>query len=310
MLPPGSLKERWLASSVALLWCATLASPAAFCKERVVDKLSEGITPTKKIVYKTIGKEQLHLDVFEPANYRSTDKRACIVIFPGGGWTRLFYQECYVLAQRLADKGMVGICVEYRVIDKKRGSNVFDCVKDGRSAMRYIRGNAKKLGIDPERIVVSGFSAGGHVAVGTALFDSVNDARDDQEISPRPNALVLYYPVIDTSKEGYGQQKIGPRWKELSPAHQVKAGVPPTILFQGTADTVTPCAGARSFQKEMELHGNQSELITHEGGNHGYLIFDLKLFEETMQRTESFLKKNGFLERRTNIRNQSSLTPR
>jgi len=295
MFSPSSLRKRWLTSSVALLLCATLASPAAFCKEHVIEKLSEGIAPTKKIAFKTIGNEQLHLDVFEPANHRSTDKSACIVIFPGGGWTSLFYGECYALAKRLADKGMVGICVEYRLIDKKRGATVFDCVKDGRSAMRYIRGNAKKLGIDPERIVASGFSAGGHVAVGTALFDNVNDAGDDKEISPRPDALVLYYPVIDTSKEGYGQKKIGPKWKELSPAHQVKAGVPPTILFQGTADTVTPCAGALSFQKEMELHGNKSELITHEGGNHGYLIFDLKLFEEAMQRTESFLKKNGFL---------------
>ena len=70
----------------------------------------------------------------------------------------------------------------------------------------------RNFGIDPNRIVVSGASAGGHVAAGTALFEEVNEGTDNLDISCRPDALVLFYPVIDTSEHGYGQKKIGDRW--------------------------------------------------------------------------------------------------
>lgn len=113
-------------------------------------------------------------------------------------------------------------------------------MKDGRSAIRYLRANAKPLGIDADKIVVSGGSAGGHVAVATALFDQVNESSDDISISCLPDALVLLNPVIDTSEKGYGQEKIGDSWKELSPVNQVKANLPPTIIFHSTNDQVVP----------------------------------------------------------------------
>jgi acetyl esterase/lipase len=149
---------------------------------------------------------------------------------------------------------------------------VFDCEKDARSAVRYIRAHAAELGIDPQKIVVSGGSAGGHLAVSTAFFDKVNEDSDDLTISATPVALVLLSPVIYTSKEGYGQAKIGERLQELSPAHNVRAGLPPTLIFHGTGDFVTPFAGA-----------------------HGYLMRDKALFDDTMKKTDAFLKSLGLL---------------
>src|SRR5439155_382516 len=124
---------------------------------------------------------------------------------------------------------------------------VFDCVKDARSAVRYVRAHAGELGIDPQNIIVSGGSAGGHLAVATAIFSGVDEVGEDTSVSPVPNALVLLFPVIDTSKEGYGNAKIGERWKELSPAHNVRSGLPPTIIFHGTGDTTCPFKGAQMF---------------------------------------------------------------
>jgi acetyl esterase/lipase len=185
---------------------------------------------------------------------------------------------------------MVAISVEYRLAKPKAGVTVFDCVKDARSAMRYVRAHAAELGIGPQKIVANGGSAGGHLAAATALLEGVDEAGEDMSVSCVPNALVLYFPVIDTSKEGYGNAKIGERWQEISPLHRVKAGVPPTIIFHGTGDTVTPFKGAQAFRDAMLKAGNRCELDVNEGGKHGYLMFDRALYEDTLRKTEAFLK--------------------
>jgi acetyl esterase len=116
------------------------------------------------------------------------------------------------------------------------------------------------------------------------------DETDDKLVSPVPAALVLLFPVIDTSQEGYGNTKCGVRWQEISPLHRVKAGAPPTIIFHGTGDTVTPFAGAQAFRTAMQKAGNRCELIVNQGGRHGYLMFDRGLYDETMQKSEDFLR--------------------
>ncbi len=188
---------------------------------------------------------------------------------------------------------MIGISLEYRL--RRGNTTVFDCVRDARSAVRWIRSNADVLGIDPNKVAVMGGSAGGHLAVSTALFKSVNDVNDDKTVSARPDVLILLYPVIDTSADGYGQQKIGERWRELSPVHNVRAGLPPTLVLHGTGDAVTPYVGARDFHRMSITAGNQCELVTHPGGRHGYLIFDPKLFDDSLNRMREFLARHDLV---------------
>lgn len=262
---------------------------------RPLDPIAAKIEPTRTVAYKRVGERELRLHVLEPSGHRREDRRSAFVIFHGGGWTGGTPRRVYPFADYFRQRGMVAVSVEYRLLGKDVDTTVFGCVKDGRSAIRYVRQHASDFGIDPNKIVVAGCSAGGHVAAGTALFQDVNDEQDDTAVSSLPNALVLYYPVIDTSPQGYGQQKIGDSWRQLSPAHQVRAGLPPAILFHGTGDTVTPYAGAAVFQSRMLEVNNPCELVSHQDGIHGYLIFDLELFDAAMLRTAKFLQANHLL---------------
>lgn len=261
-----------------------------------VGKLAAKLEPQRKAVYRKVDGRELYLHVFEPDGWKPTDRRGCFVIFHGGGWTGGEPRRMYPFAEHFARQGMVGISVQYRLLNAKRGTTVFDCVKDARSAVRFVRSHADSLGIDPGKICVSGGSAGGHVAVGTALFDGVDAEGEPAEVSCVPNALVLLFPVIDTSEDGYGRAKIGERWRELSPVHQVRGKVPPTLIFHGTGDTVTPFAGAEAFRAAMVRAGNWCELDAHEGGRHGYLMFDRDLYLDTLRKTATFLTVLKLLE--------------
>lgn len=254
------------------------------------------LKPSRIVIFKTIGETKLGLHVFEPEGFKPGDQRPCFVAIHGGGWVSGDAERFYKFADHFAKLGYVGISVEYRLLSKTNGVTVYDCVKDGRSAIRYLRQHAAELGIDPHHIAVCGGSAGGHVAASTALFDDINEAGDDAKISCVPDALVLYFPVIDTSTEGYGNAKCGEKWQELSPLHRVKPGLPPTIVFHGTADTTTPFKGAKAFDEAMRKAGNRCELVVNEGGKHGYLMPSPKpeLFNEAMRRTEEFLKSLGW----------------
>ncbi len=250
---------------------------------------SATLEPSKKVVYKLVDEHELYLHVFEPEDFQSGDRRPCFLVIHGGGWVGGEPRRMYPFADHFAKRGMVGISLEYRLCNKSKGITVFDCVKDGRSAVRFIRSHANSLGIDPQQIIVSGGSAGGHVALGTALFNQVNDTNDPVDVSPVPNVLVPLFPVIDTSPAGYGNQRIGKRWRELSPVDHVRSGLPPTIIFHGTSDTVTPFAGAKKYQELAIQKGNRCELVVRKQGKHGYLMFDDKLYLETLKQIEDFL---------------------
>lgn len=274
---------------------ATSPTPAKPKSKDYVDTLGEGLQPTRSITYKTIGDRQLQLHIFEPAGFKTTDKRTCYITIHGGGWGGMTPARMFPFADHFAKLGMVGISVQYRLYNAKTQTTVFDCVKDARSAVRYVRAHAAELGIDPNKIIVSGGSAGGHLAAATAFFDSINETGEDTSVSCKPNALVLLFPVIDTSTEGYGNAKVGKDWQTISPAHQVTPGAPPTMVFHGTGDTVTPFKGAKAFHEAMLKAGNRCELDINEGGAHGYLMRTRPLYDDTQAKTEAFLRSLGLL---------------
>lgn len=298
--PTASLWQAKSATPASPSRSATTAPPGAPPAKPYVFALANKLQPTRTLVYKrTQEGRELRLHLFEPenrnANASSTLSHPCLVAFHGGGWTGGSPRMMYPFADEAARLGMVGISVEYRLARPlpDAAPTVFDSVKDARSAIRYLREHAGELGIDPARIIACGASAGGHLAVATALFPEINDTTDDLSISTTPAALILLSPVLDTSPAGYGNAKIGVRWKELSPLEHVTRNLPPTLIFHGTRDTTTPFAGAEKFQSAMLRAGNNSSLVVAENAGHTYMFKDAGLYENTLRGIKGFLRELG-----------------
>ena len=183
------------------------------------------------LVYKEVDGHRLEMIVYQPQNVPAT-KLPAIVFFFGGGWVSGSPSHFQLQAQYLATRGIVSICPDYRTRNR-HNTTPFESVKDARSAMRYLKIHGSEMGIDTSRIVAAGGSAGGHLATCTALIDEVNEPTDDLTISPKPVALVLFNPVVDTGKRGYGQEKVEGREFEISPVHHATM-VAVSLLAPGT----------------------------------------------------------------------------
>lgn len=250
--------------------------------------------------YKTAGDASLKLWVFNPKGHKTGDRRAAIVFFFGGGWTSgtpaQFEEHC----RHLAERGMVAITVDYRV-GSRHGVKPVQCVADAKSAMRWVRGHAAQLGIDPQRIAAGGGSAGGHLAAGTALLKEFDEPGEDTAISAAPNALVLFNPALVLAPlEGYhfgsfgaraSEERFGTKPERISPGHHVRQGAPPTIILHGKADTTVPFETAEAFATEMKKAGNRCDLIGYEGASHGFFNSN----KDTVKRMDEFLKSLGYL---------------
>jgi acetyl esterase/lipase len=256
-------------------------------------RTAKELKPTRSVVYKTDANYSRELRIFEPDGHKPADKRPCFLAIHGGGWTAGVPDVMYCVADHFAKQGWLGVSMQYRVQRADRGTTVFDAVRDARSAVRYLRAHSAELGIDPNRIVAGGRSAGGHLAIGAAIFDGMDEAGEDTNISCVPNAVLCYSAVLDTSENGYGRDTIGERWQELSPLLHVRSGLPPTLVLHGIRDTLTPVAGAKAFADAMTKAGNQCELILHKRGNHSYMMRTEPLFDEAMRQTRDFLARAG-----------------
>lgn len=257
--------------------------------------------------YKTIGPVSLDIHIFEPEGHQPGDRRPAIVFFFGGGWRsgqpRQFEQQCRYLASR----GMVAMTADYRV-SSRHNTQVKECVQDAKSALRWVRTNAARLGIDPDRIAAGGGSAGGHLAACTAVIRGFEEPGEPTEVSSAPNALVLFNPAIalapfegmrprNDDRAAALPQRMGTDPVNLSPAHHVRPGLPPTIQFFGTDDPLLE--GGRYFHQRMEEAGNRSELLTYPGQGHGFFNFGRggnAMFRETLTAADRFLGSLGYVE--------------
>jgi acetyl esterase/lipase len=249
--------------------------------------------------YKNIGDRELKLYVTKPDNWKPSDRRPAIVFFHGGGWVGGKPGQFTEHSKYLASRGMVAVQVEYRLL--KRGSDdpPTDCVRDAKSAMRWVRGRADELGIDPERIASAGGSAGGHLAAFVGMVEGGDDPDDDVTISAKSNAMVLFNPVFDNGPGGWGHQRVGDRYKEFSPVHNISKDDPPAIVFLGTQDKLIPVKTATDFETAMKKEGIQCEVLLFEGKPHGFFNYGKdgnKPYFATVVAMDKFLASLGWLE--------------
>lgn len=226
--------------------------------------------PDQIIEYTSTPQGELDVLLFEPPD--TATQAGALVLFHGGGWQFGEPQQMAEQARHFADLGLTTLAVEYRT-EERHGTGPFEAMQDGVTALRWVRANAQELGIDPNRIAAGGSSAGAQIAAiaSTHGDGSGLDTTPSDRISPRPDALVLIEPVYDNSPGGYGNDRIGDNWRELSPAHTLHADMAPAIVFLGADDVLTPVDTAEKFRDDMVDLGVRSELAVIPGGTHGFL---------------------------------------
>ncbi|MEQ8785386.1 MAG: alpha/beta hydrolase [Pirellulaceae bacterium] len=286
-----------------LISCAVLAQERQ--RNRTYPPKLKG---AKVETYKTIGDVKLDVNIFFPEDHKPTDRRPAIVFFFGGGWRSgspaQFEQQC----RHLAERGMVAMTADYRV-SSRHGTTADACVSDGKSAVRWIRQNAERLGVDPQRVVAGGGSAGGHVAACTGTIAGFEESDEDISISSKPNAMALFNPAvvlapiegqypIEAERQQELRKRMGVDPRELSPYHHVSQDVPPTIIFHGVADTTVPYKTVQLFESAIKKAGARCELEGYEGRAHGFFNYGREggSYEATVKALDKFLAALGYLE--------------
>ncbi len=251
-------------------------------------------------VYKTVGDTKLNLYIFSPP---APKQAPAIVFFFGGGWKSGSPQQFETQCRYLAERGMVAITADYRV-ESRHGVKPTQCVADARSAIRWVRSHADRLGVDSKRIAAGGGSAGGHLAASTAFLVDFDEPREDKAVSAVPDALVLFNPALVLAPiegfdaAGFGtkvpEERLGTKPENLSPAHHITRNGPPTIIFHGREDTTVPFASAEAFAARMKTLGNRCELRGFDGQKHGF--FNGSGFrEQTLAEADKFFISLGWL---------------
>lgn len=276
--------------------------PVLVAAERITNERGGGFSPDEKVVFKKVpGKvTDLNLHFFFPDDYDRDGSHPAIVFFFGGGWNGGDAAHFYIQAKYLASRGMVAISADYRT-RTSHGALPFQCVEDGRAAMRFVRENAKKFGINPNRIAAGGGSAGGHVAAATAVIDRF-DAGRNLDVDPVPNALVLFNPVYANGPGDYGYDRVQDYWTYFSPMHNIDEDHPPAIVFFGDSDNLVPVPTAEEYQRRMQELGIQSELQVFSNQGHGFFNWERdsspgkEVVSATFTAMDTFLESLGFLE--------------
>lgn len=273
---------------------------------------SQSLTGFQGVVYKQTDTIALKLYVMKPDNFKSDKRFPTIVFFFGGGWSSGKITQFEPHARYFSSRGMITVLADYRV-KTRHNTTPFEAVSDAKSVIRYLRKNALEMNIDTSRIVASGGSAGGHLAAATATITGLNDATDNLKINPRPNALVLFNPVFDNGPNGYGYDRVGERYPEISPMHNIRKGVPPTIVFLGTSDDLIPVKTANLYKQKMEEAGSRCDLYLFEGQKHGFFNYreeskdGNRYFMETVTKMDLFLVSIGYITGKPNIQEFSNL---
>jgi len=257
--------------------------------------------------YKKTEGMDLNLWVFNPPKHNLSTPKPAIVFFFGGGWRggtpKQFEEHCNYLSER----GIVAILADYRVLSRNNTKAIY-CLKDAKSAIRWVRKNAKQLGVDPNKIIASGGSAGGHLAAATGTIKMFDEKNEDLKISSKPNAMVLFNPgVITASVEEYklndsrlkrNMELIGVDPDLFSPYNYIDKETPPTLIFHGDSDTTVSPEMVILFNSKMKMFNNFCRLFLYEGEEHGFFNYGRNhngAFIDTVNKMDTFLVELGYI---------------
>jgi acetyl esterase/lipase len=222
------------------------------------------------------------LTVFLPPTGKATG--AAMVIFPGGAYSHLSPREGLPAARWLAGNGITAFILKYRVGMKYHHPAELD---DAQRAIRYVRANAPTWELDPARVGIIGFSAGGHLASTAAThFDSGHPQADDpvERVSSRPDIHILLYPVISLVEEAIvhkgsrtmllGDHPDAATLELLSNERHVTAETPPAFVVHSTRDNSVPPANSDRYVAALTKNNIPFVYLRAPIGGHGFGVTD------------------------------------
>lgn len=253
------------------------------------DKIPSHLKSDEKEVHKRNGVLRISkvqeptIEVYLPAESNATGQG--VLIFPGGGYGILAYDwEGTDIAKFLNGKGIAGIVVKYRLPSSKSQTDKHNVpLIDAQRAIRLVRSKADDFNIDPTKLGIIGFSAGGHLAstLGTHFDEKAHVPIDEiDEQSARPDFMALGYPVItfgDFTHKGSRTNLLGEDPKPEMIAHfsnekQVTENTPPTFLFHATDDKGVPVENSLLFFQALKNKGVSATMHIYPEGGHGFSL--------------------------------------
>lgn len=222
-------------------------------------------------VYKTTPQGDLRINLYFPPDWRDTDRRPAIVFFFGGSCATGSPVQYATTAEYFATRGLVAASAEYR-IESIHHTPPEACAEDAKSAIRWLRMNARRLGIDVGRVIAGGGSSGASMAAFAAYNPAFESESEDKSISFRPDALVLINPALGFPDRG----PLTPEQREAAQgplgifiaSWKVAKGGPPAILFYGTEDAFLE--KGRDFARQLVAAGIRADLYTAAGQQHAF----------------------------------------
>jgi acetyl esterase/lipase len=219
------------------------------------------------------------LTIFLPPKEKATG--AAVIICPGGSYSYLAAaHEGTDVARKFASSGIAAFVLKYRIPDSSTMINKeIGPLQDAQRAILILRTRASEWGIDPRRIGIMGFSAGGHLASTAGTHFNKNYVDNPNHISLRPDFMILIYPVISFTPsirhQGSTQNLLGAdssqeKIKEYSNELQVTDQTPPAFVVHAKDDNVVPYANSVEFVKALHMHKIPVELYTYDQGGHGF----------------------------------------
>jgi acetyl esterase/lipase len=216
---------------------------------------------------------------------------AAIVLFPGGGYEVVSYEfEGTRIAHALQDRGIVAIVVKYRLpSDRTMREKSIGPLQDAQRALRVARARAAEWGVDPHKIGVMGFSAGGHLASTVAThFDKDYSGGKPADADLRPDFSILIYPVITMGEKGHAGSRTAllgavadqPTREFLSNERWVTARTPPALLVSAGDDSIVDADNSIAYYEALRRNGVPAGLVMFPEGEHGFLLLPMDAWME------------------------------
>jgi acetyl esterase/lipase len=254
----------------------------------------------RDVVFGKGGDVELHCDIYKPP--AGASKRMAILHYHGGGFAGGNKNNLAARLQSLSALGYVNIAAQYRLAGVARWPAQIEDVK---AAIRWTRANASRLGIDPARIGVAGYSAGGHLALfaaGTQNQAQYEGSGGNAGAGTQVASCMAYYAVTGPAWEGFRKQFPMPegsseeQWKQAEPGTHIK-GFPPTVLYHGLADTTVRPESSEEFLKLLRGANIASELHEFAGVPHEFV--GIPEFAESTARLNDFFLERHVINPRT-----------